>query len=262
MKNLLIIEDNLIEAYTLTNYICKQISDIRLYNIASTGKEAINIIKEEIVDIIILDLKLPDMTGIDVLDYISKNNIEKYKKSIIIFTNEMQLLRQAYKNEYVFSYCTKTNSVNYIVSNIKELIEEKKNSDYSYFIKEQIKSELEKLHFKFSYIGTKYLYDIIYECCKQNKLYDINLKSEIYPIISKRYHKAMNTVKSNIFQAISIMYTELDVHILSNYFGYEVIEKPKAKDIINIVLQKIYENINKLEDINKNYIQDYESVKK
>ena len=46
MKNLLIIEDNLIEAYTLTNYICKQISDIRLYNIASTGKEAINIIKE------------------------------------------------------------------------------------------------------------------------------------------------------------------------------------------------------------------------
>lgn len=60
--------------------------------------------------------------------------------------------------------------------------------------------------------------------------------------MAKRYHKAMNTIKSNIFQAISIMYKEIDTNELSNYFEYEVFEKPKAKDIINIVLQKIYEN--------------------
>lgn len=261
MINLLIIEENLIEAYTLTNFICEQIPYIRLYNIASTGKEAINIIKEEIVDIIILDLELSDMSGIEVIDYISKNHIEKYKNSIIIFTSEMQLLRKVYQNEYVFNYCTKTNSVNYIISIINELIVQKKEVQYYNFIKEQIKAELEMLHFKFSYTGTKYLYDIIYECFKQKKLYDINLKKEIYPVISKRYGRTINTIKSNIFQAISIMYCEIDINLLSNYLGYEIIEKPKAKDIINSVLKKIYENINKIGEINTNYMQNFEKIK-
>lgn len=75
MQKLLVIEDNLIQAYFLTNTICKEVPDVKLYHIALTGKEAINIIKEEIVDIIIMDLKLPDMTGIDILNYISENNI-------------------------------------------------------------------------------------------------------------------------------------------------------------------------------------------
>ena len=251
MKNLLIIEENLIEAHTLTNYICKRISDIRLYNIASTGKEAINIINEEIVDIIILDLNLPDVTGVDVINYIAKNKIEKYKNSIIIFTNEMQLLREIHRSEYVFNYCTKINSANYIISSIKEMIEKNKKDSYNFFIKEKIKLELEKLHFNFSYIGTKYLYELIYECYSKNKLYDINLRKEIYPILSKKYNKAIATIKSDIFHATSIMYCETEENILSSYFEYEIIEKPKVKDIVNIVLQKIYENTEetKLEEI-------------
>lgn len=69
MQNLLIVEDNLIQSHFLVNSICKNIPNIRLYNIVSTGIEAIEIIKREKVDIIILDLKLPDMNGIDIIKY-------------------------------------------------------------------------------------------------------------------------------------------------------------------------------------------------
>ena len=75
MENLLIIENNLIQAYSLINNICKKIPTIRLYGIVSTCIEAIDIIKKEKVDIIILDLHLPDMNGINIINFISDNNI-------------------------------------------------------------------------------------------------------------------------------------------------------------------------------------------
>lgn len=93
MENLLIIEDDIIQSHFMVNYICKEIPNIRLYNIATTGKEALNIINEKKVDIIILDLNLPDMTGIDILNYIDANNIQNFTSSIIIVTGEMELLR-------------------------------------------------------------------------------------------------------------------------------------------------------------------------
>ena len=84
MFNMLIVEDELIQAQHLVNCICKKFSNIRLYGIASTGKEAIQIIKEEKIDIIILDLKLPDISGKKIISYIEEHNLIKYKNSIIV----------------------------------------------------------------------------------------------------------------------------------------------------------------------------------
>ena len=164
MQNLLIVENNLTCIYSLINCICKEILNIRLYNIALTGMEAIDIIKSERVDIIVLDLNLPDMNGIDIINFISKNNLYKYNSSIIIYTNETNLLTKVIKNDYVFCYCSKINSKDYLIKKIRELIDEKKSKLNLNDVKNQIKKELEKLNFKFSYIGTKYLSESIYEC--------------------------------------------------------------------------------------------------
>lgn len=239
MQNLLIIEDNLAQSHFLANSICKEISNIRLYNIVSTGAEAINIIREEKVDIILLDLKFPDMTGIDIINFILKNNINKYDSSIIIVTGEMELLTEIVGNKCVFSYCSKTSGIDFIIKELNVLTNEKQREFYTDSLKNQIKIELELLNFDFSYIGTKYLCDCIYECYFKNNIYDINLKKDIYPIISKKYHKTINSIKTSIFQATTIMYYQIDEVYLSSYFGYRIINKPKTKDIIASVLKKI-----------------------
>lgn len=240
MQKLLIIEDNLIQAHFLTNTICKEIPDIKLYNIALTGIEAINIIKEESVDIIILDMKLPDMTGVDIINFISKNNIAKYLSSILVLTGEMELLSQIIGNQYIFDYCSKINGMDLIVHKIKELLEEKKKCSRITSIKEQIKTELENLKYNFSYAGTKYLYECICECYARKKLYDFNLNKDIYPIISHKYHKTISSIKANIFQATSLMYCEIEEDILEEYFGYNIKSKPKTKDIITMILLKLH----------------------
>ncbi len=62
LQKVLIVEDNIIQSKQIINYIFKHNEDIKLYHIAYTYKDAINIIKKQAVDIILLDLKLPDMS--------------------------------------------------------------------------------------------------------------------------------------------------------------------------------------------------------
>lgn len=239
MQNLLIIEDNLIQAHLLANSICKEVLNIRLYGIVSTGIEALEIIKEEKVDIIILDLKLPDINGIEILDFILNNHLSKYNSSIIVFTGEMEMLSEIISNKCVFNYCSKIRGIDLVVKQIKELTKEKQDKYSIDTVNSLIKEELEILKFNFSYIGTKYLCECICECYYKNNIYNINLKKEIYPIISKKYHKTINAIKASISQATSIMYYEVSESDLSNYFGYHIINKPKPKDIIFAILEKI-----------------------
>lgn len=239
MENLLIIEDDIVQSHFMANYICKEISNIRLYNIATTGKETLNIIKDKKINIIILDLNLPDMTGIDILNYIDKENIQGLDASIIIVTGEMELLRQVKNNKYIYTYYSKVNGYETIINDIKNIVDEKQKTQKSDLITEQIKNELQKLKFNFSYIGTKYLYDCIKECYDREDIYNINLKSDIYPILAKKYNKTINSIKSCIFKSIVIMYCESSEQNLSDYFGYKIITKPKMKDIIFGVIQKI-----------------------
>lgn len=239
MQNLLIIEDNLIQAHFLANSICKEVLNVRLYGIVSTGIEALEIIKKEKVDIIVLDLKLPDINGIEILDFILNNHLSKYNSSIIVCTGEMKMLPEVIDNKCLFNYCSKINGIDFVVNQIKELTKEKQNKCCEDTVNRIIKEQLENLKFDFSYIGTKYLYECICECYYKNNVYNINFKKEIYPIISKKYHKTINSIKASIYQAISIMYYEVSESELSNYFGYHVINKPKPRDIIFVILEKI-----------------------
>ncbi len=242
MQNLLIIEHSLTRAYFLTNNICKNIPNIRLYNVSETGLEAIEIIQEKQADIIILDLELPDMSGVDILEFITKNNLKKYIASIIVITNNVELLSQVIGNRYIYSYHSKANNIDFVLKKLQCLIEEKEKYKKITSIRSKIKIELEKLNFNFSYIGTRYLYDCIYECYGKEKIYNINLNKSIYPILSKKYNRTISSIKTSIFQAISKMYCEIDENTLWDYLEYRPITKPKTKDIIECVIKRIKES--------------------
>lgn len=127
MQNLLIIEDNLIYSHFLVNSICKELNNIRLYSIVDTGKKALEILKKEKIDIIILDLKLPDISGIDIINYIEENNLSQYYASIIVLTNEIDLLNQVINKKSVFTYSSKIDNINSFIDKVRELSKEKQD---------------------------------------------------------------------------------------------------------------------------------------
>ena len=95
------------------------------------------------------------------------------------------------------------------------------------------------MKYNFTYIGTRYLHACIYECYYKANINDVNLNKDVYPTISKKYNKNVNTIKSSIFQATTVMYNENNKQFISKYFGYNVISKPRTKEIIFTILEKI-----------------------
>lgn len=97
MIKVLIVEDNLVYIKKILNSIINKIDIIHIKHIATNIKEALEIIYNNEIDLIILDLKLPDGNGLDLLKKIkSLNNIKKI--NIIILSDYKELVTNEYKD--------------------------------------------------------------------------------------------------------------------------------------------------------------------
>jgi HAMP domain-containing protein/CheY-like chemotaxis protein/signal transduction histidine kinase len=68
-KRLLVVEDNPTEQFTIRELLGYDDIDV---SVASTGREALTAIAEEAFDCVVLDLRLPDMSGFDLLERFSE----------------------------------------------------------------------------------------------------------------------------------------------------------------------------------------------
>lgn len=238
MLNMLVIEDNITQCQQLVNFISSSISNIRLYSMTFNGNDALNIIKKEKIDIILLDLILPGISGIKILEYIEKNNLSNYKNSIIIVSGEANSHPELFRNPYIYACFQKPLNFNSIIQCLEKIVNDEKHSREESLIKEKINKELNKLNYNFSYIGTKYLSECIYELYKRN-ISSFNLSKDIYPLIAKKYSTSNTNIKCNIFQATLNSYYDCEQNKLEKYFGRHFYSKPQTKDIIYKILENI-----------------------
>ena len=77
--NILIVDDNKIARTTLTQ-LASQVKDIVIAGECSSAMEAYNLLQEQPVDLILLDIEMPGMTGLELTKHLGT------KKPIIIFT--------------------------------------------------------------------------------------------------------------------------------------------------------------------------------
>lgn len=239
MYKLLMVEDNVDYLKNTINIISSKISDLKLYSMSFNAEEALKIIDEQSADIILLDLKLPGISGIDILNHISKNKLYKYYESILILSGENSLMKNITNNPYIFSYHLKSNGYHSVIKSLESLISLKKHQLEMINIKEKINHELKKLNYNFSYNGTKYLCDTIFEIHKIKEIFEGDLKNTIYPIISKKYNKSINTIYGDIKQATKYMLLDCEENVIIKYFNNTFFIKPKIQDIIFTILNKL-----------------------
>lgn len=80
----IIIADDNIEILDKIKETIEKMSGIKLLGIAKDGKEEYEMIKEMKPDLVLTDLEMPELTGIEVLEKIKEENIEKMPKVIFI----------------------------------------------------------------------------------------------------------------------------------------------------------------------------------
>lgn len=108
-KNVLIVEDQILQSNALTEQLIERGAKVSQ---AYTGKEALEILAEQHFDCIILDLKLPDISGFDLLDQIKAKEELKHIPVIINTAMELDRDKMAHIMQYTEAMVLKTNKSN------------------------------------------------------------------------------------------------------------------------------------------------------
>lgn len=246
MLNMLVVDDNIFFTKSLINNVVKENPDIRLCMIATNGKEALDALNTQKIDLILLDLKLPEYSGLDILEFLIRyNNI--YNNSVIVISGESEMILKVRNNPLVYSYINKGAGMENIIKEINQLVFLKKeevkkeeiNNKRKKLVRQQIRKELYKIGYTDKYAGTKYIADTIYlQYFIENKK-NIKLKNDIYPIISQKYNMPVNTVKCDIITATRKVKDSVPEEHIKQYFGFFWDKKITPKLVINTVLKKI-----------------------
>jgi len=97
--NILLIEDDMIEVMKFQRTISSLELDHKVIE-ANNGEEALEILekKDELPDIILLDLNMPKINGIEFLNILKSDDVLKYIPTIILTTSQNQKdLLECYK---------------------------------------------------------------------------------------------------------------------------------------------------------------------
>ena len=101
---------------------------------AKNGKEAIDLISTNNIDVAILDVEMPEATGLEVLEYIRSNNIN-FKVVIVTTFKRMGYFERAIKNS-VDAYVLKDRSIDELMKTINNVLAG--NKEYSPELMENI----------------------------------------------------------------------------------------------------------------------------
>jgi len=112
LNNLLIVEDNLFIGKEIFN-ATKKLSNIEDVLLAKSLQEAISIFKETRFDIVILDLKLPDGNGIELLKLLKETKV-------LVFSISTEL-KQTCLNHGAFAFYDKAKEFDKLIEAIKTL---------------------------------------------------------------------------------------------------------------------------------------------
>ncbi len=233
MYTILIADDNIAFAKLLVNDIVGKMDNLRVIKIATDGKETLEIMQNQTIDIVLLDLKMPIYSGVDILSMLSDQKKKEYENSIIIVTGEPEYLHKVIGNPMMYSFVMKgPGQYDKIIRSIYELLDKKSND----FKKRQIINELKCMGYNINHKGTQYLAEAIYEIYLHQDSFDGNLKKEIYPILSIAFQKSVHNIKCNITRATENMRYYCPKDVKHKYFGNF---QPNPKFVINVILNKI-----------------------
>ena len=214
MRTVIVADDS-----TNFNSLCRTFltKDNTLINVVSTftGQETIDKYKEIQPDVLILDYKLPDMTGADVIRELEKDENEQKKKNVILVTGENIVSSEIFSFKKISNSFNKTNGFERIEEEIRYIIEEERKKNRN--INQEVKNFLFELGIKnYSSYDYRYLIAAIEIVCADDDL--IDKLNHVYKVIGRKYHKKAHQVDNKIYYAVNAIKDIMTEEQLKNIF--------------------------------------------
>ena len=225
-KTLLVVEDNMKFSNTIRDYFQDNEVAVVKYQ-AKDGEEALRCINNnKDIDIVLLDLIMPNKDGLFLLEELQRLNI---KKDIIVMTsfNSESIIRKA-SSLGVDYFMIKPFDLKDLEVRVKRLSElpssiEKENRD----LKMSLTKLLHELGMPSHIKGYEYIREGIIMLYNDPSIIG-GITKELYPEIADKYNTSVSRVERAIRHAIEVSWNRGNIDLMEEVFGHSV-DYDKAK---------------------------------
>ena len=255
----LIADDNQEFSMTLASYLENQ-EDMEVIGIAKDGNEAIDMVKNISPDVAIVDVIMPHLDGIGVLEQVNELQLEKKPIFIMLSAVGQDKITQKAIGLGAEYYVVKPFDIELLIKRIREMKEYKPGTNTNFITKEikqqyiELSSEnsednLEALvtniihevgvpaHIK----GYQYLREAIIMVIEDIEVIN-QITKRLYPQIARKYKTTPSRVERAIRHAIEVAWGRGQTEVVENIFGYTISAskgKPTNSEFIAMIADKL-----------------------
>ncbi|MCF8009718.1 MAG: sporulation transcription factor Spo0A [Clostridiales bacterium] len=244
--NKLIIADDNKEFCELLQEFLNQQEDIELCGIAYNGNEALKLIEEHNPEIVVLDIIMPHLDGIGVLEKLAGGDYNPRPKVIMLTAFGQESVTQRAVELGADYYILKPFDFSVLATRIRQLTEGVKANHYIADDKPKnmdvaVTNIIHEMGVPAHIKGYHYLRDAIMMVIEEVNLLGAVTK-ELYPLIAQKYHTTPSRVERAIRHAIELAWDRGNVDLMTKFFGYTINldrGKPTNSEFIAMVADKL-----------------------
>jgi len=235
MLKIMLADDNREFVELLNEHINLQ-EDMKVVDVAYNGNEVLALLNKGLPDVLILDIIMPHMDGLGVLEYIQSNgflsNYPDFKIIMLTAFGEESIAQKAVELGVVY-YILKPFDIDILIQRIRQVVNKSviKIKNPLDFKKQNLNASITNLihevgvpaHIK----GYLYLREAITMVYKELDLLGSVTKA-LYPKIAEKYNTTASRVERAIRHAIEVAWNRGNIDSIRKLFGY-TIDLEKAK---------------------------------
>lgn len=255
--SLVIADDNKDFSSILHEYFSNQ-NDFEVLGVANDGIEALDLITQTNPDVLVLDIIMPHLDGIGVLERINSMDLEKNPRIIVLSAVGQDKITQRVIELGVDYYVVKPFELDVFANRIREMVNgsipklkpkrsiptiknEPRRDSNNNDLEAEITNIIHQIGVPAHIKGYIYLREAIMMVVN-NVEYLSAITKELYPAISKKYNTTPSRVERAIRHAIEVSWSRGQVETINNIFGYTVHNgkgKPTNSEFIAMVADKL-----------------------
>ena len=205
--------------------------DIKVVSCTLDGKSTLEKYLEIKPDVLLLDLDLPKITGIEVINFLSRFSEERDKCNIIVVSGSVELLSNLCNTAQVYRVIKKPANMQYILDSIKEISFRPTEID-----QKELKKLLTSLRFKVYAKNVSYLItaiNVAYE-----RPYLLNNIKDLYSVVASKHNLSPTTIKWSIRNSIGSLNRSTTIDEICSIFEINHgIDNMTPKQFITLVVE-------------------------
>ena len=257
--SVLIADDNKEFCSILNDYLLNQ-KDIVVTGIAKDGREALELIQQKQPDLVVLDIIMPHLDGLGVLEKLNGMDLDKMPRVIVLSAVGQDKITQQAITLGADYYVVKPFDMDIFTKRIREMfntqdVETKRRTVSTQVVEREaaatsrgpidleteITSIIHEIGVPAHIKGYMYLREAITMVVNDMELLSAVTK-ELYPSIAKKYNTTASRVERAIRHAIEVAWGRGQVDAINKLFGYTVHNekgKPTNSEFIAIIADKL-----------------------